>query len=283
MSDREIIVKALQKAERRLRTNRLARDLIFSLSLFLLFPLAFKIWDLFSPFRGRTVVIVLGVWAACLAIYTLRRTLRKGTLEQAAAQVDAKATLHDELKTAYWFITHPLTSDWVDGQIRRASKRASGLNMDRLYPRVIPANSYLAAGLLALLIALNFVPLPSNHNWVYLQAAPAFSLTDAERSFLADAAQLLQETDRLNKTNLAARVEEIMKDLQEGKIDLSEAVERLKEIEKLLRDQELDSAAIDRALDKMAQDFETSEQLKEAARALQEKDLADAARQLQKV
>lgn len=275
MSDREIIIKSLEKAERRLRTNRLFGDLTFSLSLFLLFPLAFKIWDLFSPFRGRTVAVALGAWVAYLAIYCFLRILQKGTLEQTAAQVDTKAALADELKTAYWFITHPRTSDWIDVQIRRASKRASELNMDRLYPRVIPATSYLAAGLLALLIGLNFLPLPWNHNWVYLQAAPAFNLTDAERDFLAQAQQLLAKTDLLNKTELASRIEEIMKELQEGKIDVAEALKELEEIQKQLGTKVLDTAAIDKQLNEITKDFE-------AAEALQERNLEDTASRMKK-
>jgi hypothetical protein len=283
MSDREIIIKSLEKAERRLRTNRLFGDLTFSLSLFLLFPLVFKIWDLLSPFRGTTVAVVLGTWVTCLAFYSLWRTLQKGTLEQAAAQVDTKAGLADELKTAYWFITHPRTSDWIDVQIRRASKRASGLNIDRLYPRVIPATSYLAAALLALLIGLNFLPLPWNHNWVYLQAAPAFSLTDAERNFLAQAQQLLAKIDLLDKGDLAARIEEIMKELQEGKIDVAEASKELEEIQKRLGTKVLDTAAIDNKLNEIAEDFKAAEQqLKEAAEALQERNLEDTASRMKK-
>src|SRR5207249_3276902 len=161
--DREIILKSLNKAERRLRANRLFGDLTFSLSVFLLFPIALKVWDLFSPFTGKTLVIVLGIWAGSLALYSVRRVLHKSALDQVAAQVDTQAALHDELKTAYWFITHPRASDWVDVQIRRASKNVSRLNIEHLCPRVIPNSSYAAAGLLAILVGLNFVPLPWNH------------------------------------------------------------------------------------------------------------------------
>lgn len=260
MSHREIIIKSLEKAERRLRTNRLFRDLTFSLSLFLLFPLALKIWDLISPLRGRTVAVVLFVWISSLVLYSLSRTLPMSTLEQAAAQLDKKAGLCDELKTAYWFITHPHTSVWVDVQIRRASNRVTELSIDRLYPRVIPASSYLAAALLALLIGLNFLPLPSNHNWVYLQAAPAFSLTDAERNSLARAQQLVEKTDAINKTDLAADIKGTMEDLQEGTIDPAEALKALAEIQKVLGTPVLDPTAFDNELSKKVQAQEFTDQ-----------------------
>jgi myosin heavy subunit len=157
------------------------------------------------------------------------------------------------------------------------------LNIDRLYPRVIPATSYLAAALLALLIGLNFLPLPWNHNWVYLQAAPAFSLTDAERNFLAQAQQLLAKIDLLDKGDLAARIEEIMKELQEGKIDVAEASKELEEIQKRLGTKVLDTAAIDNKLNEIAEDFKAAEQqLKEAAEALQERNLEDTASRMKK-
>jgi hypothetical protein len=277
MSDRETIIKSLGKIERRVRTNRLFRDLSVGFFLFLLFPLAFKIWDLLSPFRGTTVTVALLVWVSLLAVYSLTRILQIGTLEETAAQLDKKIGLCDELKTAYWFITHPRTSEWIDLQLRRASTRVSQLSIDRLYPRVIPPTSYLAAALFALIIGLNFLPLRSNHNWFYLQAAPAFSLTDAEQALLAQARQLLERTDQLNKTDLAARIEQIMKDLQEGKIDPAEAIKELEEIQKLLDATNLDTAAIDKKLNELAQDSKASEELKDAAEALQGENLEDAA------
>ena len=282
MSDKEIIIKSLEKVARRLRTNRLFRDLTGSFSLFLLFPLAFKVWDLFLPFRGTTVAIVLFIWFSLFVLYFLPRLLQMGTLKETAAQLDKKVGFCDELKTAYWFITHPRASDWIDSQIRRASNRVSQLSIDRLYPRVIPASTYLAAGLLALLIGLNFLPLPSNHNWVFLQAAPHFSLTDAEQTFLAQAQELLRRTDQLNKTDLAARIEQIIKDLEEGRIDAAEAVRELEEIQKLLDTPALDAAAVAQKLNEIADDLKTSEQLKEAAEALQDKNLEDTAEKMKK-
>jgi hypothetical protein len=277
MSDSEIIIKSLKKAERRVRTNRLFKDLTLSFSLFLLFPLGFKIWDLFSPFRGVTVTAVLFVWLASLAVYSLSRILQIGRLEDIAAQLDKKVGFRDELKSAYWFISHPRSSEWIDLQIRRASAKVSQLSIDRLYPRVIPPSSYLAALLLGLLIGLNFLPLTSNHNWVYLQAAPAFSLTDAEQKFLAQAQQLLKRTEQVNKTDIAARIEQIIKDLQEGRIDAADALKELDEIQKLLNASALDTAALDKKLNEIAADSKTSDQLRAAAEALKEKNLEDAA------
>src|SRR6185436_7012538 len=194
MSDKELIISSLKKVERRIRANRLLRELTFGLSVFLLIPLLFKTWDLFWPFRGLTVVIVLALWLVGVIGYFIWRLSHKSSLSHVAAALDNKAALNDEIKSAYWFVTSsntaPRSSDWVALQVRRAASRANQINVDQLYPRRIPSTSYLAIGLVALLIVLNFIPLSSNHNWMLMQAAPAFTLTPEEQ-------KLIKETKKL--------------------------------------------------------------------------------------
>ncbi|PYS18053.1 MAG: hypothetical protein DMG11_34000 [Acidobacteria bacterium] len=103
MSDKDTIIRWLERVERRIRANRLFQELTLGLTLFLTFPLALKIWDLFYPLRGRTITIVVGVWMVSFAAYFVWRLLQKETLGQAAASVDRRAGLHDEIKTALWF------------------------------------------------------------------------------------------------------------------------------------------------------------------------------------
>ncbi len=198
MSDREIIVKSLQKVERRLRRNRLCRDFLWALSLFLIFPVGFKLSDLFIVFSGTTVAIAVGIWFVALAGYSSRLLRQKGTLAQAAAAVDKDLTLHDELKTACWFIENPRASDWVAVQMERAAKSAQRLDVDRLYPRAVPKNLYLAAGMLLLVVGLNFIPLSVNHNWFALEAAPQSSV----------------EREGLDLADIHAGLEEIARDLE---------------------------------------------------------------------
>jgi hypothetical protein len=49
MSDQEIIIAALRRVERRIRTNRLLHELTFGFSLFIAIPVLLKVWDLFKP------------------------------------------------------------------------------------------------------------------------------------------------------------------------------------------------------------------------------------------
>src|SRR5437764_219134 len=138
MSDKEIIIASLQRVELRIRGNRLFNELTLGAVLFLAFPLAFKFWDLLDPLRAATITVLMGIWVLLFGAYVVWRYLRRGTLRDAAASIDKDADLHDELKTAFWFINNPRQSAWVDAQIQRAARNAQALNLDRFYPRHIP-------------------------------------------------------------------------------------------------------------------------------------------------
>src|SRR5438132_10457331 len=107
MSDKEFIIRSLEKVDRRIRTNRLLRELPFGLSVLLVIPVLFKVLDLFRPFRGLTVAGVLTVWLMATAAYVVWRISKKTTLSHAAAALDHKGLMHDQIKSAYWFMTNP--------------------------------------------------------------------------------------------------------------------------------------------------------------------------------
>jgi hypothetical protein len=215
----------------------------------------------------------LGLWAAALALYCVVQfiQLKKNSLEDIAAQMDTKAALRDEIKTAYWFIAHPRASDWIDVQISRASKNISRLNIDRLWPRVVPRTCYITASLLAILIGLNFLPLPWNHNWIYLEAAApqeSIELADAIKRLneiqkvlhdkvldnattdkkLQEAAESLQQGD---PADTSAKINEVSDDLQSSaeklnnpeshdeKSAMEQAAQMLKQLSKEIMDQQL--------------------------------------------
>src|SRR5690349_18944108 len=168
MSDKEIIIASLHRVERRIRTNRLFYELAFGTAAFIAIPLLLKIWDLFEPLRGATVSTIVGIWMLLFASYIAWRFLQRGTLNDAAASIDTKAALKDELKTAFWFVNNPRPSPWVDAQVRRAAGNAQRLDLARLYPRRVPKISYVAAAMMLVFVGLNFVPMSLNHNWLAL-------------------------------------------------------------------------------------------------------------------
>src|SRR6516165_2039390 len=162
MSDKEIIIASLRRVERRIRINRLFSELAVGAVVCGVIPILLKIWDLFEPVRGLTVSTIVGICVLLFAAYAVWRVLQKGTLNEAASSIDSRAGMHDELKTAFWFVNNPRASEWVDAQVQRAARNAQTLNVDALYPRRIPKTSYIAAAMILLFVSLNFVPMSLN-------------------------------------------------------------------------------------------------------------------------
>jgi hypothetical protein len=283
MSDKEIIVASLERIERRIRINRLLHELTLGAILFFAIPLLLKVWDLFDPLRGGTISIIVGIWVLLFVAYITWRALQRGTLNQAAVSADTKAGLHDELKTAFWFVNNPRPSEWVDAQVRRAASKAQSLRLELLFPRRIPKTAYLAAAMAVLFAGLNFVPLPWNHNWLTLQAAPAFALNEKEAALLKQTQELLKKAEKLKQSDVAQKLEDIVQQLQEGKIDAQQAAQMLDNIQSELEEGNLDSASINEGLEEMAKDLQQSEKLDPAAQAMQNKQLKQAADELRKL
>src|SRR5262245_21069450 len=120
MSDKEAIIRLLRRVEWRIRINRLLQDLTLALSAVMVFLIGIKIWDLFFPLNAIAVAYLIIACGFSFAVYMINRFLRRGTLDQAAISIDHHAGLHDEIKTAFWFISNPRSSDWVEQQIQRA-------------------------------------------------------------------------------------------------------------------------------------------------------------------
>src|SRR5262245_37028698 len=283
MSDKEIIIASLRRVERRIRANRLFTELNLGATFFLAIPPLQNPWNLSSPFRGVTISTVVGIWLLLFVTFAFGRIVQKGTLQEAASSADARANLSDELKTAFWFIKNPRSSDWINAQIHRAAGNAQNLNLDHLYPRHIPRTSYLAAGMILLFVSLNFVPLPWNQNWLTLQAAPAFALTDKEEAILKQTEELLRKAEKLKQSELAAQVEDIVQQLKEGKIDAQQAAQMLDQIQSQLEEGNLDTASINEGLEEMAKDLQQSEELEPTGNAMEGKQLNLAADELRKL
>src|SRR5437667_3731027 len=283
MSDKEIIIHSLKRIERRIRANRLLNELALGATFFLGFPLVLKVLDLFDPLRAATITVIGGTWMVIFAAYVVWRVLRKGNLNQAAASIDKAAGLNDEIKTAFWFIHNPRPSDWVEAQVHRAARSAQSAHVDRFFPRQIPKMLYLATAFVLLFIGLNFVPLPWNHNWLALQAAPAFNLTPEESAILKQTEALLRKAEKLKQPELVQKLEDIVQQLQEGKIDAAQAAQMLDALQSQLDEGNLDAASIREGLEEMAKDLAQSDKLEATADAMKNKELNLAADELRKL
>ena len=283
MSDKDVILQFLQKAEKRTRSNKRFNEIATALAIAFIIPVSFKLLDLVFLFRARTVTAFFGLWFAATVAWIVWRIRGRNPLTQIAATIDRKASLNDQLKTAYWFIRNPRQSDWVDAQIQRTAKEASRIQIDSLYPRKFPRNSFIAAVLLFLLVGLNFVPLSLNHNWVYLQAAPPFSLSEEERLNLEQALKLLEKAKATENAELAERIQELINDLQQGEISLDDAIKQLDALADELEAGDLDSANMTNGLEQMAAILRQARALQQAAQPMGKGDLEAAAAQIRQL
>lgn len=281
MSDRELIIHFLEKAEKRVRSNKRFNDIAVTLAIAFVFPVVFKLLDLLFLFRGRTVVTVLGIWAVATIIWIFLKLRGKSPLNQVAGRIDSKAQLNDQLKTAYWFIQNPRESQWVDAQIRHTANAAGKLRLDTLFPRRFPRASYLVGGLLFLMVLLNFIPVSLNYNWLAGHAAPPFRLTDEERKSLQNALKLLEKAKAAENALIAEQIQNVIDDLEQGNISQEEAMKQLQDLQEQLEEGELDAENMTNGLAQMAAILRQSKTLQAAAQQMGKGALDEASSQMQ--
>src|SRR5687768_6854864 len=99
MSEREIITGLLRRVHRRIRFNQVIRESSLVLSFLLTVPIGLKVLDLTVGLDATFVASALVAWLALLAGLIFWRLRRKTGLSHAAAVLDAKAGLQDEMKS----------------------------------------------------------------------------------------------------------------------------------------------------------------------------------------
>jgi len=243
VSHRTIIIDFLKKVERRRQLDYLSRKISFGAMVFLLVLIFLKLWDVVSPIRPSVLTGGVLVCLVGIIVYLVWHMVRRRSLQNTAASIDSKAGLHDEMKTALWFITNPSASHWIDAQIVRAATRTRTLDVKRLYPRSISNTVYIVAGMLAVFIGLNLLPLSSSRNWRIPPVSPTLP-----ESILADAERLLEKANALHNTSIAQQLSQIIQRIQQDSLSTSEAAALLKAFEKQLEETAERMARLDELL-----------------------------------
>ena len=202
----------------------MTRELLAGFTVSLIVPLGLTVWYRFSSLTSAAVLAVVGGWLVGLAAYAGWKLAQRGTLSAAAAAVDREADLHDELTTAYWFHRQSETSGWIELQRRRAARTAGGLNVDRLYPWMLPRTSRVTVALVALVFVLNLIPLSWTRGWLQAQPPAVAELTDEQRLLLEQIQRMLDEATLLDGTELARSPEELMAELRRGELSPEDTV-----------------------------------------------------------
>ena len=280
MSDRETILQTLKQIESRLRTNRLLRGLTSGFVVFALIGLMVKVWDLISPFSSITIRGFWVLWFLALGVFAGRAVRKKVTLSQAAAAVDRTARLKNEITSAYWFLGHGPSNPWTELQVRRAAQTAGKLDLKILYPRSMPPTSSFAAGLLVLLLILNFTPLPFDYNFLYSREAPRLTLSTENEALLEEIEELLAQAEALEQDEVVEQLQELIESLRSGELSATEALEELSDIQEAMDEGNLNIASIIDGLGEIGADLQQSEDTLGAGEAMADRDLEKAAQEL---
>jgi hypothetical protein len=279
MSDRQVILQALEQIRRRLRLTRALHDIALILGMV---AVALLLWRVPHVFASQPAVLAAAVltallsWIASAWLLLRSRMGARSTLGAAAAAADAGAGLKDELKTAYWFLEQPSLSPWVSAQIARAAQSARRLEPAALVP-LRPDRTTLAGGsaALALVVAVWLLPpfAPGSD-----AAPPADVVSEAD----ARQAQLLRELiPQTEDAATAAKLEQALRTLERKTATDAEKQRALAKAKEAVEQQNLQAASTREGLYKLSEKLSGNKALAEVAKALEEGDAAKAARMMQ--
>ncbi len=271
MADSEFILGLLENVTKRLRVIHRLKTVSSILATALLFPVLFKLIDFVFPLRGSAVAAALAVWGIATAAWIISRIRGTGDMRAAASSLDQNGQLQDQMKTAYWFLLHPSRSQWVDALIEQAARTARTLRIEVLYPATLPKSSKVSLILLLLFVTLNFLPILQNHNWFRLQSAPPFRLSRTDQASLERARKLLEHT------GAAEQLEQIVNNLQQGKIASEEAQRQISSLRQQIDGGNLELNNILDGLSTIANQLGQSPAMESAAQAMSQGDLEKAA------
>ncbi len=283
MSDREIIIESLARAEFRIRTNRLIGRIASALSVFIAIAVFVTVVNLFFSL-GRTALVSFWVlWLAALAAYVVRSLGRRTGLSEAAADVDRQASLKDEVLSAYWFLNQDANSPWIDLQVRRAAATVRGLDIRDLYPRIFPPTSYVAAGGLVLLVALNLAPIEPGANDLFSSTSAEVDEPLETEELFDEIEELLDRAEELQPSQSIEEFQALLESLENSEIGLEEAEQQMEDVESLIDEGNLTVTGILEGLEEVGEDLQQSEDTQAAGQGLVEGNIGDAATEIEEL
>lgn len=284
MSDQEVILLALARVRRRLQASRRMHDALIVLCLvavgLMLWRALLLAGENAPALAAAAILTAVIAWFAGLFALVRGHLSHRVTLARAATEADARASLDDELTTAYWFIEHPSASPWTAAQLSRAATSARALDVSRLLPLTIERGTLAATGLaIVMLLALWFAP-----PW---PASTAVAAANAGGSAATQARQLQQLRELAAQlppdSAAAAQMEQALRTLQRKDASAEEQQRALAAAREALEQRNLEAASTREGLYKLAQQLRGNDALKDVAQALEEGDARKAAQALQQM
>ena len=277
MKDREIIAEVLHGIGRRLWVGRALREALFGLCVLLYFLIALRMSGMLAPeipAAGMPALALVLAGTVAFLAYLAWRMSRKVTLLQAAAHADAGAGLRDELKSAYWFVSHDEKSPFIDVQVARAAEKAHSLDVRQIVPGRLPPSLY---GAMALGAALAFV------TWLSPRLVP---LWDANAAVLPTVAQGQDLRALLLDAPTDARIEKLDQALETLEDEAATAAQKQQALEAMREISEqtnMEALAARDGLARFADTIATNPKLGEVAEALKAGNNAEAIALLEEI
>ena len=278
MPDRDVILSAVRRAQRRLNLARLASNLAAAARLVFAAALLLELASVALPAARALVpwVVAAGLGGAALGLGAWR--LRQRAPDRAAAALDRAARLGDELRTAHWFIGRDDSSPWLDVLVRRAAASVSRLDVRRLVPVRAPRRETAGALVLAAaVVGVGMLPLELAHQSITAPAVVA--LTPEEQARLDQLQQILNRMAPVGGRGARARIESLLTRLREGRLSVEETLAIVAELRRLVGEPATDEAER-QALARAATALQMADLTREAGEALGAGAFEDAADRL---
>jgi len=285
MSDREILLTALDGVERRLRVNRnldvLTRAAIAILAAAIATVLLRALTGSHPGVFGLSLAATLFV-LGCLVVagVALLRLQARGTLEETAAEADRRGALHDTLGSALWFTRQSDTSPWIPLLLDRAARLAAALDLVRLVPVVVPRGVRVVL-LLAVVLA--------GVSWMAPKlAAPREAVINdvtAERpeaEQIAALRRLAEAAERRGDVTARSKLAQVLAALERPDASPEDKRSALDEAHEFAEQRMLDAATDRERLRQIADQLGGRAEFGEVAQALREGDAKGAAEALKK-
>ena len=278
MSDRDAIFEALARVSARIRANLLIERAATGLWIFMAVAVFAAILNLLVPLGTALQNWFWPVWLIGLVAFLLTTLRVSPSLSEAAADVDRKAHLKDEVVSAHWFLSHNITNPWIDLQVRRAAENVKRLDIRSLYPWLVPRSSYLAAAGLVLLVSLNWVPsAPGDAEPIVAAPLTDDTLPGGTDELFNQIEELLAEAERLQPSPVIDDFQELLESMEASATPADEAELQMLAIERRIDEGNLDIASLLDGLEEIGEDLSRSGDTQAAGEALMDGNPATAA------
>ena len=280
VTERSTIIGVLRRIDLKVRLNQTLHHLSVATCLVLGALLLIEVAPLLVPVSAPRGSLIVTAGLAAFLAFLIWSQVGGWRLERAAGVADQRADLHDEIKSAYWFIRQDDSSPWVDLLVGRAAQTARRLDPRRLVPVTIPKRFGLALVLFGVLQVMALVP-TDGPLLTFAAASDSTRFEQAREAYADEIRDLIDgEGDELLDEDALALFEAALEELEAADTSFDDLLRNLREAQDLLDEGNLEMAATRDALQELLQEFSGSDELADFADAMMNESLSDAAERL---